>query len=146
MERIEDYRNRISDRLLKEQLAAAGVVLVQGPKWCGKTTTAVHAAESVLYLDDPRQIKNNLSMAENDPVALFEGEKPRVIDEWQLAPQLWDAARFEVSRLGAVGMLIFTGSAVPPDMSRITHTGTGRFAWLTMRPMTSTSAAALSLG
>ena len=75
-------------------------------------------------------------MAENDPVALFEGAKPRVIDEWQLAPQLWDAARFEVSRRGAVGMLIFTGSAVPSDMSRITHTGTGRFAWLTMRPMT----------
>ena len=136
MERIDGYRNRVSDRLLKEQLEATGVVLVQGPKWCGKTTTAVHAAGSVLYMDDPRQIKNNLSMAENDPVALFEGAKPRVIDEWQLAPQLWDAARFEVSRRGAVGMLIFTGSAVPPDMSRITHTGTGRFAWLTMRPMT----------
>ena len=135
MDEIKPYRKRVSDRLLKEQLEASGVVLVQGPKWCGKTTTAVHAAGSVLYMDDPKQLENNLSIAENDPVSLFEGDKPRVIDEWQLAPKLWDAARFEVSRRCAVGMLIFTGSAVPPDMSKITHTGTGRFAWLTMRPM-----------
>ena len=111
------------------------MVLVQGAKWCGKTTTAVHAAKSVLYMDDPRQLQNNLRLAETNPSALLEGPAPRVIDEWQLAPQLWDAARFEVSRRGALGMLIFTGSAVPPDMSKITHTGTGRFAWLTMRPM-----------
>lgn len=111
------------------------MVLVQGAKWCGKTTTAVHAAQSVLYLDDPRQLQNNLRLAETKPSTLLEGPAPRVIDEWQLAPQLWDAARFEVSRRGALGMLIFTGSAVPPDMSKITHTGTGRFAWLTMRPM-----------
>ncbi len=109
--------------------------MVQGAKWCGKTTTAVHAAKSVLYMDDPRQLQNNLRLAETNPSVLLEGPAPRVIDEWQLAPQLWDAARFEVSRRGALGMLIFTGSAVPPDMSKITHTGTGRFAWLTMRPM-----------
>ena len=109
--------------------------MVQGAKWCGKTTTAVHAAKSVLYMDDPRQLQNNLRLAETNPSTLLEGPAPRVIDEWQLAPQLWDAARFEVSRRGALGMLIFTGSAVPPDMSKITHTGTGRFAWLTMRPM-----------
>ena len=109
--------------------------MVQGAKWCGKTTTAVHAAKSVLYMDDPRQLQNNLRLAETNPSALLEGPAPRVIDEWQLAPQLWDAARFEVSRRGALGMLIFTGSAVPPDLSKITHTGTGRFAWLTMRPM-----------
>ena len=109
--------------------------MVQGAKWCGKTTTAVHAAKSVLYMDDPRQLQNNLRLAETNPSALLEGPAPRVIDEWQLAPQLWDAARFEVSRRGALGMLIFTGSAVPPDKSKITHTGTGRFAWLTMRPM-----------
>ena len=111
------------------------MVLVQGAKWCGKTTTAVHAAKSVLYMDDPRQLQNNLRLAETNPSTLLEGPAPRVIDEWQLAPQLWDAARFEVSRRGALGMLIFTGSAVPPDMSKMTHTGTGRFAWLTMRPM-----------
>ena len=109
--------------------------MVQGAKWCGKTTTAVHAAKSVLYMDDPRQLQNNLRLAETNPSVLLEGPAPRVIDEWQLAPQLWDAARFEVGRRGALGMLIFTGSAVPPDMSKITHTGTGRFAWLTMRPM-----------
>ena len=109
--------------------------MVQGAKWCGKTTTAVHAAKSVLYMDDPRQLQNNLRLAETNPSTLLEGPAPRVIDEWQLAPQLWDAARFEVSRRGALGMLIFTGSAVPPDKSKITHTGTGRFAWLTMRPM-----------
>ena len=135
MDNIDDYRNRVADQLLQDQLEAAGVVLVQGAKWCGKTTTAVHAAKSVLYMDDPRQLQNNLRLAETNPSALLEGPAPRVIDEWQLAPQLWDAARFEVSRRGALGMLIFTGSAVPPDMSKITHTGTGRFAWLTMRPM-----------
>ena len=86
-------------------------------------------------MDDPRQLQNNLRLAETNPSTLLEGPAPRVIDEWQLAPQLWDAARFEVSRRGALGMLIFTGSAVPPDKSKITHTGTGRFAWLTMRPM-----------
>ena len=135
MDTIDSYRNRVADQLLQDQLEAAGVVLVQGAKWCGKTTTAVHAAKSVLYMDDPRQLQNNLRLAETNPSALLEGPAPRVIDEWQLAPQLWDAARFEVSRRGALGMLIFTGSAVPPDMSKITHTGTGRFAWLTMRPM-----------
>lgn len=135
MDNIDDYRDRVADQLLQDQLEAAGVVLVQGAKWCGKTTTAVHAAKSVLYMDDPRQLQNNLRLAETNPSVLLEGPAPRVIDEWQLAPQLWDAARFEVSRRGALGMLIFTGSAVPPDMSKITHTGTGRFAWLTMRPM-----------
>ncbi|MBP5396947.1 MAG: ATP-binding protein [Bacteroidales bacterium] len=135
MKDIKNYKYRIADQLLKDQLEAAGIVVVQGAKWCGKTTTAVHAAASVLYMDDPIQLQNNIHIAETNPVALFEGATPRVIDEWQLAPQLWDAARFEVSRRGALGMLIFTGSAVPPDMSMITHTGTGRFAWLTMRPM-----------
>ena len=135
MDTIDGYRNRVADQLLQDQLEAAGVVLVQGAKWCGKTTTAVHAAKSVLYMDDPRQLQNNLRLAETNPSTLLEGPAPRVIDEWQLAPQLWDAARFEVSRRGALGMLIFTGSAVPPDMSKMTHTGTGRFAWLTMRPM-----------
>ncbi|MBQ6956841.1 MAG: ATP-binding protein [Bacteroidales bacterium] len=135
MEEIDAYRHRVSDRILKEQLEATGVVLVQGPKWCGKTTTAIHSAGSVLYMDDPRQVANNLSLAENDPLQLFEGLKPKVIDEWQIAPKLWDAARFYVDKHSMVGALIFTGSAVPADMSLVTHTGTGRFAWLTMRPM-----------
>lgn len=129
------YKSRIADQLLEMQLEAAGVVLIQGPKWCGKTTTAEKHARSELYLDDPRTRQANLLLAETDPSVLFQGETPRLIDEWQLAPGLWDAARFEVSHIGRPGQLIFTGSAVPPDMKQITHSGTGRFAWLVMRPM-----------
>lgn len=121
--------------MLQEQLEASGVVLIQGPKWCGKTTTAEQQAKSVLYMDAPRTRKANYLLAETDPEILFQGETPRLIDEWQLAPKLWDAARFEVSRRRMPGQLIFTGSAVPPDLTELTHSGTGRFAWLTMRPM-----------
>lgn len=129
------YKLRIADQLLLEQLEAAGAVLIQGPKWCGKTTTAAQAAKSVLYMDWPRELERNLFLAEENPEALLEGDVPRLIDEWQLAPQLWDAARFTVDRRGKPGQFIFTGSAVPADKSKIHHTGTGRFAWLTMRPM-----------
>ena len=129
------YKLRIADQLLLEQLEAAGAVLIQGPKWCGKTTTAAQAAKSVLYMDWPRELEKNLFLAEENPEALLEGDVPRLIDEWQLAPQLWDAVRFTVDRRGKPGQFIFTGSAVPADKSKIHHTGTGRFAWLTMRPM-----------
>ena len=130
-----DYMPRVADKMLQEQLSAAGVVLIQGPKWCGKTTTAEQQAKSVLYLDAPKTRQANLVLAETDPEILFQGDTPKLIDEWQLAPQLWDAARFEVSRRRLPGQFIFTGSSVPPDMSELTHSGTGRFAWLTMRPM-----------
>lgn len=144
------YRNRIADQLLSDQLEAAGVVLIQGPKWCGKTTTAKQQAKSVLYMDDPRTREANIILSESEPLMLFQGETPRLIDEWQLAPKLWDAARFEVSQRGLPGQLIFTGSAVPPNTSEITHSGTGRFAWLTMRPMSlwesEDSTGAVSLG
>lgn len=132
---ISMYKNRIADKLLSNQLEAAGVVLIQGPKWCGKTTTAKQQAKSTLYMDDPRTREANIILSESDPLMLFQGDTPRLIDEWQLAPKLWDAARFEVSQRGVPGQLIFTGSAVPPNTSQITHSGTGRFAWLTMRPM-----------
>ena len=86
-------------------------------------------------MDSPKTRASNLLLAETDPQVLFQGDTPKLIDEWQLAPKLWDAARFEVSHRGKPGQLIFTGSAVPPDMSELTHSGTGRVAWLTMRPM-----------
>ena len=129
------YKKRIADKLLSEQLEAAGVVLIQGPKWCGKTTTALQAAASSMFLDNPASMKANIMLAEANPELLLDGKVPRLIDEWQLAPTLWDAARFVISQRGLPGQFIFTGSAVPADMSVITHSGTGRFAWLTMRPM-----------
>lgn len=131
----EKYKRRIADRLLQEQLEAAGMVLIQGPKWCGKTTTAEQTAKSVIYLDDPQKRNDYRILAENNPAMLLEGETPRLLDEWQLAPQLWDTARFVVDRRGCRGHFIFTGSAVPADKDKFSHTGTGRFAWLTMRPM-----------
>lgn len=135
MDTIGIYRNRVADKMLRNQLEAAGVVLIQGPKWCGKTTTAEQQAKSILRMDYPKMSKEYLTLAENDPELLLTGETPRLVDEWQLAPQLWDTARYTVDRRSAVGQFIFTGSAVPADKSMITHTGTGRFAWLTMRPM-----------
>lgn len=129
------YKKRIADILLQEQLEAAGVVLIQGPKWCGKTTTAKQAAASTLFMDNPSMLRSNLMLAETSPEIILQGDNPRLIDEWQLAPTLWDAARHEVSSRGLPGQFIFTGSAVPPDKSSIMHSGTGRFAWLTMRPM-----------
>lgn len=135
MEGQETYKPRVADALLREQLEAAGAVLLQGPKWCGKTTTAEQAAKSVVYMDDPLKKDEYMMMVENNPALLLEGENPRLIDEWQLAPQLWDAARFVIDRRKARGLFVFTGSAVPADMSKVSHTGTGRFAWMTMRPM-----------
>lgn len=135
MDTIGIYRNRVADKMLCNQLEAAGVVLIQGPKWCGKTTTAEQKAKSILRMDYPKMSREYLTLAENDPELLLAGETPRLVDEWQLAPQLWDTARYTVDRRSAVGQFIFTGSAVPADKSMITHTGTGRFAWLTMRPM-----------
>lgn len=129
------YKRRIADEMLKKRLASKGAVLIQGPKWCGKTTTAEQAAASVLYMDNPKEIKSNLFRADTDPESLLEGENPRLIDEWQLAPKLWDAVRFSVDHKRRFGLYILTGSAVPPETGEIHHTGTGRFSWLKMRPM-----------
>lgn len=130
------YRARVADRLLQRKLEGKGAVLIEGPKWCGKTTTAEQIAASVLYMDDPQSKEQNIAMAELNPKRLLSGAVPRLIDEWQLAPKLWDAIRFEVDHRGALGQFVLTGSAVPPDTKEITHSGTGRFTWLTMRPMT----------
>ena len=132
---MKAYKSRIFDTILKEALEAKGAVLIQGPKWCGKTTTAEQVAKSVLYMSDPERIGQNLLAADTKPSLLLKGDSPRLIDEWQIAPKLWDAIRFDVDHSDRLGKFILTGSAVPADKEKIHHTGTGRFAWLTMRPM-----------
>jgi len=129
------YRPRITDIILARKLKGKGAVLIQGPKWCGKTTTAEQMAKSILYMSKPEDVKANLAAADIDPSKLLHGETPRLIDEWQIAPKLWDAVRFEVDHRNSVGQFILTGSAVPPKTDEIFHTGTGRFAWIKMRPM-----------
>ena len=130
-----EYKHRIADGILEKKLRSKGAVLIEGPKWCGKTTTAEQQARSILYMDNPASLESNLQMAEIDPGILLEGDTPRLVDEWQLAPKLWDTMRFEVDHRHQVGQFILTGSAVPSDEESMKHSGTGRFSWLTMRPM-----------
>ena len=132
---MKSYRSRIADDIIRRKLEGKGAVLIEGPKWCGKTTTAEQLAGSILYMDEPESKEQNILMASMNPKRLLAGETPRLIDEWQLAPMLWDAIRFEVDHRGELGQFLLTGSAVPADTKEITHSGTGRFTWLTMRPM-----------
>lgn len=132
---VRKYKKRITDEILKKRLLGKGAVLIEGPKWCGKTTTAEQIAGSILYMAEPEKEKQNLTMAEISPGRLLKGEVPRLIDEWQIAPKLWDAIRFEVDHRDEFGQFILTGSAVPASYEHIHHTGTGRFSWMLMRPM-----------
>jgi predicted AAA+ superfamily ATPase len=132
---MKEYRSRIVDSILQDKLEAKGAVLIEGPKWCGKTTTAAQKAASILHMDNPSEKEQNLSLARINPLRLLKGDTPRLIDEWQLAPTLWDTIRYEVDQRAKMGQFILTGSAVPPDTKEITHSGTGRFSWLMMRPM-----------
>ena len=132
---MKDYRKRIADDILKRKLEGKGAVVIEGPKWCGKTTTAEQIAASILYMDNPENKNQNIAMSELNPKRLLNGATPRLIDEWQIAPKLWDAIRFEVDHRGELGQFVLTGSSVPVDTNEITHSGTGRFTWLTMRPM-----------
>ena len=132
---MEEYRSRIVDTILQDKLEAKGAVLIEAPKWCGKTTTAAQKAASILHMDNPSEKEQNLSLAKVNPQRLLKGDTPRLIDEWQLAPTLWDTIRYEVDQRAKMGQFILTGSAVPPDTKEITHSGTGRFSWLMMRPM-----------
>ncbi len=132
---MKKYKPRITDALIERKLKGKGAILIEGPKWCGKTTTAEQFAKSILYMSKPEDVQSNLMMAEIDPSKLLKGETPRLIDEWQIAPKLWDAVRFEVDHRDNMGHFILTGSAVPPKNDEIFHTGTGRFAWIKMRPM-----------
>lgn len=130
-----EYKPRIADKMLAKKLANKGAILIEGPKWCGKTTTAEQQAKSILYMDNPASLETNLQMAEIEPSVLLDGDTPRLIDEWQLAPKLWDAIRFEVDHRHEVGQFVLTGSAVPVEEKDMHHSGTGRFSWMTMRPM-----------
>lgn len=132
---MKRYRNRIADGILDRKLRAKGAVLIEGAKWCGKTTTASQIAKSILYMQDPARKRQYLELSEIDPARLLSGEAPRLIDEWQLAPKLWDAIRFEVDRRDEFGQFILTGSAVPPETSEISHSGIGRITKMLMRPM-----------
>lgn len=135
IEFMDDYKPRIVDEILIKKLESKGAVLIEGPKWCGKTTTALRQAKSVLRMDNPLEKEQNLRLSKLNPQRLLIGDNPRLIDEWQIAPTLWDTVRYEVDQRGKMGQFILTGSAVPPDTKEITHSGTGRFTWLTMRPM-----------
>lgn len=130
-----EYRERIADQLLRDKLEAMGAVLIEGPKSCGKTTTAEQQAKSIIYMDDPDKQAQYRQMAQTNIRLLLEGETPRLIDEWQQVPQFWDAIRFEVDHRNEDGQFMLTGSAVPVDAREIHHSGTGRYGWLTMRPM-----------
>lgn len=135
MAELNIYRPRIADKILERKLKGKGAVLIEGAKWCGKTTTAEQQAKSILYMSEPGKMEQNIQLATLNPKLLLKGENPRLIDEWQIAPQLWDTIRFESDHRHQFGLFILTGSSVPPDMSKIIHSGTGRFAWLRMRPM-----------
>lgn len=130
-----EYRKRIADQLLQYRLEETGAVLVEGPKWCGKTTTASRAARSIVYMDDPSRYSQYRELLTLDPTLLLKGEFPRLFDEWQIEPRLWDAIRHFIDRANQEGLFILTGSAVPPDTDEIHHSGAGRYSWLTMSTM-----------
>lgn len=129
------YKKRLIEPVIQGKLESKGALLIRGPKWCGKTTTAEQFANSVLYVSQPGKFKTNLEIAAVDPSLLLEGDTPRLIDEWQLTPQIWDAVRFTVDHRSLPGQFILTGSAVPPGRDEIFHSGTGRFAIIDMYPM-----------
>ncbi len=128
-----EYKNRISDKKLKDKLGIIGAVLIEGAKLTGKTTSASHFAASSVLLNDPDS--DCLNLAKIKPGAILKGDTPLLIDEWQLEPKIWDAVRFEVDRRSKVGQFILTGSATPIDQNKIFHSGIGRISRMVMRPM-----------
>jgi len=129
------YLKRIADSILDAALESSGAILIEGPKWCGKTRTAEEKAQSVLYMQDPDYTASYLKAADTKPSLLLKGDTPRLIDEWQMAPVIWDAIRFAVDKRRESGQFILTGSAVPTD-NAVAHTGTGRISRMLMRTMT----------
>lgn len=132
---MKEYYQRISDKVLIEHLESKGAVLIEGAKWCGKTTTAKHLAKSVIEMDRPDLTEQYQQMARVRPSNLLEGEVPHLIDEWQIAPNIWNAVRYEVDKRGDFGQFILTGSSVPAKLDESMHTGTGRIIRMRMRPM-----------
>jgi uncharacterized protein len=132
--KTQDYLPRISDAVLDDLLSSAGAVLIEGAKWCGKTRSSLQAAKSVVYLQDPDVGPGYLALADTKPSLLLEGDPPLLIDEWQMAPVLWDAVRFAVDKRGLMGQFLLTGSVSPGD-NLTGHSGTGRIARMKMRPM-----------
>lgn len=132
---MEGYKARVADDILAEKLDAMGAVLVEGPKYCGKTMLARQQAKSMLYMADPDTRSQNIIMAQTNVGRLLAGNAPRLIDEWQLAPQLWDAVRNEIDRRNSGAQFILTGSSVPVDTKDIFHSGAGRMSWLKLRTM-----------
>lgn len=132
---MAEYKQRIADRILERKVLGKGAVLIEGPKWCGKTTTAKQLAKSVLDLGDASVLKQSSQMIEISPKSLLEGATPRLIDEWQALPPIWDSIRSEVDKRGEPSQFILTGSSVLPDANETIHSGTGRFAHVMMRPM-----------
>ncbi len=135
---MEGYRRRVLDEILAKRLKSKGAVLIEGPKWCGKTTTAEEFAASKVMLSRPDVKEHFKNLVEMDVDRALDGETPMLIDEWQSVPKLWDSIRYMVDHRGKMGQFILTGSAVPDREAEkeMEHSGTGRFAWLTMRPMT----------
>lgn len=132
---MKSYKNRILDSVLKRRFKSAGAILLEGIKWCGKTTTCEQLANSVIYMDEPEKRDHNLLMARIRPSEVLDGKSPRLIDEWQFAPIIWDAIRYRVDHADKHGLFLLTGSAVPVNEDEMKHSGTGRFAWVKMRTM-----------
>lgn len=131
---MNEYLSRIADKILQQRLKSSGAVLIEGPKWCGKTRTGLENSKSHLFMQDPDKYSSNLKAADTKPSILLQGDTPRLIDEWQTAPVLWDAVRFAVDQRCKPGQFILTGSSIPQD-NVVQHTGTGRISRMMMRPM-----------
>ena len=129
-----DYIPRLMDSVLKENLELYGAVSLEGCKWCGKSTTARQLANSSIEMQNPTTAENNKAIAKSDPGILLSGDKPRLIDEWQDTPTIWDAVRYDVDKTGLTGQYILTGSSTP-KVSKPAHSGAGRIVRLIMRPM-----------
>lgn len=132
---MAEYKHRIADKILQRKVLGKGAVLIEGPKWCGKTTTAKQLAQSVLDLGDSMVLMQSKQMMDLNPSVLLDGATPRLIDEWQALPPIWDSIRSEVDRRALPSQFILTGSSVLPNGRETVHSGTGRFAHVKMRTM-----------